>query len=917
VATDKLSLLFGNNPPHYLNLDDVDELRAALEAVLPADLPDFQISLRQAIARQILDDDPPLAWETAQRLLSLGMDRLEVLTQLVAAFRPVIEAAMYRDTAPELGLEPLPVPDYEELLRQLPIPTDDQIEEIVREVIEARRSINSDDLVEAVFAELELSDKPAPVRDAVELLLDELMEADELAILPNDEYVLPEALVQGIVLTTRKTSPSEWPPLDTDLAGFGFLVDPIADLPLGVDSGDLVGARHLVDEIIVRPAPPIEDNPTDLAEIRRAYEAQEAVAGFPVSFRDLVINLLAENGDFFAEPRAPLTELVEAAGLEIRGADVGGNPHVWRQAAIARGHSRIHHNADNEDQRLAALEVHRTYSVFIDDDPREPRPTTAELRHALDLMADYDLLTLVTDQFFWGDSDPAGIEATDAFARRLNEVASRPLQRAVAAWLTAVVAERRCDPLAAAEALTDSLIHDPDYLPSIDRLAWTRFDQGRADDAKALWRQMDFPENPDLAAMEAATSANQAPAGMRRNEPCWCGSGRKYKVCHLRVTALPALPDRFKWVLQKPIAYLDRRGGRLAELAVGVAWQLADEKSENLDAAFANPLVLDVVLHELGGFRQFLTERGPILPEDEQLLYASWELVPRTLFEVVEVRPEAGLTLRDLRTGDVIDVQERMLTRTASPGLVICARVLPDGGGGNQICGGIFIVRPGDERGLIEVLDTEDPKSIAEAVIDYVAAQARPPVLQTTEGEPMMQCTRVYKVSNPRFAKMIFDQNYEASGPGQWSQTHGSGTKKIVRATLEVKRYEITVTAMSEPRIERIAAELAGLVPNARLLSDERIPFDQLAKAPQAPPMPATPEVKAMLAAYIAEREEQWCIEPVPALGGLTPQEAAADPTRREEVVRLIDSLERRFSGDSEDAQGFRPARLRGLLGLD
>jgi hypothetical protein len=214
-------------------------------------------------------------------------------------------------------------------------------------------------------------------------------------------------------------------------------------------------------------------------------------------------------------------------------------------------------------------------------------------------------------------------------------------------------------------------------------------------------------------------------------------------------------------------------------------------------------------------------------------------------------------------------------------------------------------------------LDTADPKFIAHAVVDYVAAQSRPPVLQTTEGEPMMQCTQVFKVSNPRHAKMIFDQNYEAGEPGRWYQHHGSGTEKIVRATIEVERYTITVTAVSEPRIERIAAELAELVPNARLLSDERIPLDQLTPGPQEPSAPPTPELKAALAAWIAECVEQWCVEPVPALGGRTPKEAAADPTRREELVRLIDSLDRRFSGDDENLQGFRPARLRELLGLD
>ena len=47
--------------------------------------------------------------------------------------------------------------------------------------------------------------------------------------------------------------------------------------------------------------------------------------------------------------------------------------------------------------------------------------------------------------------------------------------------------------------------------------------------------------------------------------------------------------------------------------------------------------MLDVVLHELGWFDRFLAERGALLPEDEQLLYASWQLIPRTVYEVVDV----------------------------------------------------------------------------------------------------------------------------------------------------------------------------------------------------------------------------------------------------------------------------------------
>jgi hypothetical protein len=78
----------------------------------------------------------------------------------------------------------------------------------------------------------------------------------------------------------------------------------------------------------------------------------------------------------------------------------------------------------------------------------------------------------------------------------------------------------------------------------------------------------------------------------------------------------------------------------------------------------------------------------------------------------------------------------------------------------------------------------------------------------------------------------------------------------------------------------------------------------------------SAPELRPRWLPGSAEREEQWCVEPVPALGGLTPQEAAADPTRREQVIRLIDSFDRRTAKNKDALPGFRPARLRELLGL-
>lgn len=75
------------------------------------------------------------------------------------------------------------------------------------------------------------------------------------------------------------------------------------------------------------------------------------------------------------------------------------------------------------------------------------------------------------------------------------------------------------------------------------------------------------------------------------------------------------------------------------------------------------------------------------------------------------------------------------------------------------------------------------------------------------------------------------------------------------------------------------------------------------------------PAVNVLAIASIQEAmEKRWLDEPVPALGGLTPWQAAADPTRRDEMARLLATF-----SDPDPASpllALRPARLREQLGL-
>ena len=127
------------------------------------------------------------------------------------------------------------------------------------------------------------------------------------------------------------------------------------------------------------------------------------------------------------------------------------------------------------------------------------------------------------------------------------------------------------------------------------------------------------------------------------------------------------------------------------------------------------------MLFELGWFGRFLAERGPLLPEDEQLLFASWLFVPRTLFEVVESRPGDGVTLRDVRGGDIVEVSDPKLSRFAVSGQLLSGRAVSDGRD-HLLIGSVFGVTSGDAAELMAILDDPDPTSVA---IDLVAYRAR------------------------------------------------------------------------------------------------------------------------------------------------------------------------------------------------
>ena len=625
---------------------------------------------------------------------------------------------------------------------------------------------------------------------------------------------------------------------------------------------------------------------------------------------DILLGMLAADRGLFATPQSPLSDLCEAAGLEVRGHLVAHDESIWANERLLHRFHRVTDRLEDRDDRLAALDVLDRF-----DDLTEDR---LSLKRALSTLQAPDVLEVVTAEMLGFEDDPDRLERTDAFAERLSRAAGRPAEVAVARWLAAVVAERRGDPVTALDHLRAAVEAGPQWGPAVDRLAWYRSDQGDAAEAARLWRRLGIgPDvNLDLAKVESFAGSSGGSAKLGRNEPCWCGSGRKFKACHLDRPAVSPLPDRVGWLCRKAVAYLERRGGGPERDVIELAMARAEEDSQEAVAeALGDPLVIDIALHEMGWFDRFLTERGPLLPEDEALLAASWTLVDRSVHEVVEADPGVGLVIQDLRTAERIRVRERTFSRTATPGMLICGRAVPDGQT-HQFVGGVFAVAPGTEAALLDLLDRGDPFEL----VEHVAATERPPAMRTREDEPIVFCEAVVEVPDTGAARRLLDGRYRRDEPNEWVEMHTlEDGDDILRATITLDGRRLTVETMSEERLDRALSVVLEEIEGAALIEDERRPFDPRRLSGDAmltpPEVPDHPELQAHLEEWRDRMEVRWCDESIPALAGLTPREAAADPTRRETLERLLASFDR-LGPDTPGSATMRPARLRELLGL-
>ncbi|WP_460358963.1 SEC-C metal-binding domain-containing protein [Mycobacterium sp. ZZG] len=703
----------------------------------------------------------------------------------------------------------------------------------------------------------------------------------------------------------------------------GALVLPPGTLGgLDVVDGDLVGLR-LTPEGLTLERVTADPSPSAGATLAAALNPDE-----PASFDAAVWTACVADPALFTDPAPPLSEIADEQGLARRGdllAPAGFDVDRWRfdlECEVLRRRYDL-----DEDEALAIrilVSVYEDMAHLItafpsDEDAAEdgdddtlapPRDEYRELvaEFGADL-ADPRLAEVLLAETL--GRNPEGAAALGLFAETLESQVPRRA-RVAFRWLRAVALERIGDIEATERELLAAESMDTAWpLPLYD-LARIASDRGDVERGLALLRRAGAPPDDPLMALLSSYRA-EARDDLGRNEPCWCGSGRKYKKCHLGKEQ-PSLPERVGWLYAKAAqhALMGGWGEVVAELGY-VRNEYRDASDETPD-----PLLIDAVLFEGGAFEEFLAVRGSLLPEDERLLAGQWLLVERSLFEVEEVRPGHGVTVRDVRTGDIHEVQERTASRQLTVGQLICTRVLPAGDDTAQFFGGLEPVALQQRDALLAMLD-EGPDPVD--LVAFLSRRFAPPTLTNTEGDPLTICEATVRVSDSAAMESALDDTYDRvhdAQPPQWFEHVTTNGRTHIRATLVLDGDTLQVETNSEERVDRVLAALRRFDPAIRILEDTREPVEDpgtmVAGMPETAKGaidPEDPQIAALLDAMILDYEAKWLDEPIPALNGNTPRQAADDPTGRPDLIRLLDS----FPTDA-GRHAMNPDRLRAALGL-
>jgi hypothetical protein len=644
-------------------------------------------------------------------------------------------------------------------------------------------------------------------------------------------------------------------------------------------TGDLLRLRLRDGHIEMGVTRPSAEPSRWVDEVRVAgvVAAEDALDRYPESedyeaptadLARLVAELLVACPELGSAPLPPLRPVLREVGCEVFGGRVGVRGVTWDLARV-RSLGRA--------GTVAAIRVLRALLTWDGHDaPAVPelldRLMTAEevVRYVAD---EVERRTVVEGVSFTGPLD------------RLRAAARSSAERAAVTLLRARAAEGAADSVTAERLVNQALADQPRLAPALMDAGEYAACRGDLRAAVGYLRRVDHPIAGSL--LKAVRSVLDEPAVTGRNQPCPCGSGRKYKVCCLAGDARP-LTVRAPFLYALLATYAQRAPcGDLLSL-------LITRSAGNPHSVF---LCVDLVVRHHGFTDRFLRARGGWLRGDERELVAEWERTPIGLYEIREVRRGVGVTMRSLPGGAPFCQRDRLFSTSVRRLDLLCGRLLTDGSRPRVLAVPAYLPRDLRQQAL-ELLAT-DPS--AEQIAMFLGPDPYPYVLNSDRHE---LCYSELTLDVPdvgpawqRLTQELVEVDHDTLA--EHVEVDG---KTVSRGSVTCVGRRWTLSANSRERLAALAERVRAAAPDAREVSRRH------ERMGGGPPADGRPSRTLILDSYLVPGEadldgqqmqlevfrgfsESWLDTP---LGhGLTPRQAAkAGGDARVELEAILDDMQ-------------------------
>ncbi len=465
---------------------------------------------------------------------------------------------------------------------------------------------------------------------------------------------------------------------------------------------------------------------------------------------------------------------------------------------------------------------------------------------------------------------------------------------------------------------------------------------------------------------------------VRRNDPCPCGSGKKYKKC------CGAAALQSPYALYERIRRLDgeasdllvrfsklRYGDDALEQAWMAFWFLDETPLDSSHPEYEFFLRWFVLDWRPDGIKRlaeaFLSERGSTIDTDMRRFLNATLDAPYSFFQTLDAEPGVGLELRDILRRRDFRVMERSASSILEKSHILYARVVEQDGIAFLMGNGFLVIPPSsfsslldlradlirEEDSTVEAVESETllnrEDDLREVYFELADQQRNRRLdIRNTDGDPLLLHTLRYTISSfegtfhalkdlelkvtRRPEQELIEEGEPAKAFVHWLRKRKttSGEESITIATLKIADSTLVVEANSEKRAKRVQKEITkrlgkdAVYIGTTITSTEGIFKQSAGEGANAQKgetehkrlMRQSPEARRMIKQYMEKHWAVWPDTALPALRGMTPRQAAKEPLGRELLESLLLDFESRNNAETDEYQRVDVEKLRKELGM-